>query len=1256
MDSILNLLLQNFFVAVAIGIIGCSFFLYASKRGSVLIQFFCLALLDFVILVLGAESFTGAALTILFVGTARVLGIVTLTQLCAEAKTAKLAGLSGIGQRRPVTALLFAFSLFAALGISPFLTPDAKVFVMLAAFDAGNLPGVAVLVLSSIFSLVVTIGLVQALWLDHGAFSFAKEPFINAKNLPALVLALALVLMGVYAHDLTAFVVNFAGLRVGSIPHIVVEWNLAGFVLFGAALAVTLLRNVSRIAAYALGLVAFVAAGFLLLSMIEVTPLARLFAAIITVMGGLVWLYSYGYFQEHCTAPKDKHSELVYSFCFFILFGALFGLATAKHSISFFVFWELMTASSYVLISLAATKAAGRAAKLYFIMSASAAAFLLPAILFLAQGTGSFYWAEMSQNIHAIAPASLTLAAFACLIGFGVKAGLVPAHAWLPAAHPAAPSSISAPLSGVLTKAGIFGLILVVFMVMRSSNLWQAHSAIISTGFFTTLTIIGAITMIYGELMALMQKDIKRLFAYSTIGQIGEITLTLSVCSILATTGVLFHVLNHAIMKDLLFLASGAMILRAGGQTLHDLKGLGKKMPFTVGCTVIGLLSIMGLPPFAGFMSKYMMIVALAEKSVYLAGLMLLASLAGCVYYMRIIRVLVFEPCAHENIVEAPLSMRVPLGILAGLCILFGIMPKLGLALVVPVVGEFTTANPTFAFNLLPQVNWQMFSVILLLAGFVPFIKRDNPKFLGLFTAAALFAVALCVLIFRGSLDSLSFAFAMIVPLIGAVNMYYASDYMSHSHAQWRFYSFFLFMCAGLIGVATSRDLFTFFVFWEIMSSWSLYFVIVHEENAAALKEGFKYFFFNVLGAAFIFLGIATLSTHTGTLEFATLASIMSLLSKSQVTLIVSLIAIGFVMKAAQLPFRIDVQMHPATAPTPVSGYISSVLLKSALFGLAKLFFALGGLAFFANTLGRIALQEVILWVGGITIVMAAVFAVFQSDVKRMLIYSTVSQLGYMVLALALCTSLGVAGGLLHLANHVLFKNLLFLVAGALILQTGKHSLDEMGALATKMPKTFVLFAIGAMCVIGVPPSNGFTSKWIIYHALMEQGYVLLAILSLVGSVLTLAYFTKFMHKAFLGQASAKADIEVIDPPKNMILAMNVLAIGCIITSVFPGVLLFPINIILGELALPQLDIALWGIASGRGAWNATTTSIFALVLIFGSYRLLASLTKKRRISEIHTCGIAPEDLQLQESSQNVYTTPAALAKNAKNRLAPKTF
>ena len=382
-------------------------------------------------------------------------------------------------------------------------------------------------------------------------------------------------------------------------------------------------------------------------------------------------------------------------------------------------------------------------------------------------------------------------------------------------------------------------------------------------------------------------------------------------------------------------------------------------------------------------------------------------------------------------------------------------------------------------------------------------------------------AATLAAIAFSSSkLDIYSLCFALLIAFVGLLNILYSLGYMRHSHAQNRYYMFFVMMIGGLIGVATSRDFFSFFIFWEIMSSWTLYFSIIHEETEDSLKEGFKYFIFNYVGASITFLGLLLITVGTGTFDMSTAAQNLKSMDLRTAVCAISLMTVGLLMKAAVLPFRIDFQMHPATAPTPVSGYISSVLLKSAPYWLIRLFFILGGISVFARLAASgntPVLLTVVSWIAGLTIIGAGAMALVQRGIKRLLIYSTVSQIGYIILGLSLGTTLGLTGALLHFLNHMFFKDLLFLAAGAIMVQAHAHNLDEVSGLGKKMPVTMAFFMVGALSLAGVPPFSGFTSKWIIYEAAMQQGQVFLAILSLVGSVLSMAYFVKFMHSAFFG-------------------------------------------------------------------------------------------------------------------------------------------
>ncbi|MCL1985475.1 MAG: oxidoreductase, partial [Betaproteobacteria bacterium] len=1170
----------------------------------------------------GTSGMLGALLFALFQLAARGLAFTALHALSEDGVSPTAVSLRGIASRKPLTAWIFGLGLLAALGASPFLVPEGRVFLIQAIVQISLWPALLAAFCSTVF-IWLSVEAVQRVCLEHPPLHHPELPGVSraiasVARAPASVMlpALAVAALGLWRSPLTEALGNLFGLKQlhGEFWHPVALVLYAGaFVTAAAGLFNARLREWCSVACMA------GAFGMALHS--PLAPLPHLFVLLITGIGFVVTLYSVGYMAH-------SHRLAAYYFFLPLTFASLTGIVTSTDMGAFYGYWELMTFASYFLVAHDGDHRSCNAALKYYVMCAGGAFLMLPGLMLV--GGGATAMSAVAAASAKLPPQTLQCAVALGLAGFAVKAGLVPLHSWLPDAHPAAPSSVSGPLSGLITKMGIFGMVLFISLMGPAALRLAGPAGFTWMGYCVTL--MGGLTLVYGELMALRQEDVKRMLAYSTLGQLGEITLVLGLGSYLATVGALAHVINHAIMKDLLFLGAGALILRVGSRKLADLAGIGREMPWTVSCMAVGLIAIMGLPPFGGFMSKYLMIQACVSSGhAEMAALILLGSMVGLIYYTRILRVLVFEerPAGAAKVEEAPLTIRLALTLLAGCAVIPGLAPQLLVTLVEPVASA-TFIVPPEAEGIFRSitVSWPGFVLLPFAGALLPILLHKRPAAAGWSTVAVLLATALYVGLAGRNLDTLSYAFALIVPLVGALNMAYAVGYLAHSHQQWRFYSAFCCMCAGLVGIASSQYLFSFFLFWEIMSSWALYLAIAHESTREALHEAFKYFFFNVFGAGFIFVGMAVLGPACPLSAKVAALSLGGSMGSLAVAGAVALLAVGFVMKAAQLPFRIDWQMHPALAPTPVSGYISSVLLKSAILGLVKLFLLLSGplMAGFAlDMVSQTAIQYVVMWIGGITIIMAAVQALLQTDLKLVFIYSTVSQIGYMVLAVATGSSLGLAGGLLHVANHVFFKDLLFLVCGAVMLQTGSHTLDFLGGIGRKMPLTLLAFAVGGLSVVGVPPSNGFTSKWIIYHALMEAGEPFLALLSLVGSVITLAYIAKFLHAAFLGQPSQNLD-QVHEAPKVMLIPMMILSAGTVITGVFPGLLLGPINEILAEYNIPRLHVALTGIISGAGAWNAATVALMVFVAFSGAWFTLLRLVRaNERTTDVHTCGIPPE-------------------------------
>lgn len=298
-------------------------------------------------------------------------------------------------------------------------------------------------------------------------------------------------------------------------------------------------------------------------------------------------------------------------------------------------------------------------------------------------------------------------------------------------------------------------------------------------------------------------------------------------------------------------------------------------------------------------------------------------------------------------------------------------------------------------------------------------------------------------------------------------------------------------------------------------------------------------------------------------------------------------------------------------------------------------------------------MMTIVSWIGGLTIIGAGAMALVQRGIKRLLIYSTVSQIGYIVLGLSLGSSLGLTGALLHFVNHMFFKDLLFLAAGAIMVQAHVKNLDQISGLGRKMPVTLLFFMVGALSLAGVPPFSGFTSKWIIYEAAMANGQVFLAILSLAGSVLSMAYFIKFMHAAFFGVPSKNSE-NVKEAPWTMLVPMGVLSVISIVLGIMPGLPLAVISKVLSLAGMSAPAYTLFSVDTPIGTGQVgVITMLILLALVIGLVFLLSN-SKKVRYTDAYTCGVSDiEADKINVSSQNMFEPATKLIKRLHKLIVP---
>ncbi len=390
-------------------------------------------------------------------------------------------------------------------------------------------------------------------------------------------------------------------------------------------------------------------------------------------------------------------------------------------------------------------------------------------------------------------------------------------------------------------------------------------------------------------------------------------------------------------------------------------------------------------------------------------------------------------------------------------------------------------------------------------------------------------------------LDALTTLLLLVVSMVGLAVSLYSVDYMRRFTSRSHFYSLFMLMVCGMNGVILAGDLFNLYVFLEVaaIASYSLVaFGCAHEE----LEASFKYIVLGSLSSALILTGVALVYGITGTLNLGHIAErVAETGMEAPLLLAFGLFIVGFGFKSALVPFHAWLPDAHPSAPAPVSAMLSGVLIKAiGVYVLARLAFNVFGIS-------DIAL-EMLRWLGLLSMVVGGLLAVGQKDIKRLFAFSSISQVGFMVLGLGLATPLGIVGALYHLVNHSMFKSLLFLNAGAVEYATGTRNLKQLGGLNRMLPVTGATSLVGSMSIAGVPPFNGFWSKLIIVLACIESGYYGLATAAVLVSIVTLAYQLKVQRMAFFA-ALPDALANIRREPPMMALAMILLAVGCIALS-----------------------------------------------------------------------------------------------------------
>jgi len=352
----------------------------------------------------------------------------------------------------------------------------------------------------------------------------------------------------------------------------------------------------------------------------------------------------------------------------------------------------------------------------------------------------------------------------------------------------------------------------------------------------------------------------------------------------------------------------------------------------------------------------------------------------------------------------------------------------------------------------------------------------------------------------------------------------------------------------------------------------------------------------SIAGSAAYLLGMFSLYASYSTFNIADIAARISTASSGYLLSILILFSITFGIKNALVPLHIWLPDAHSEAPSPFSAVLSGILIKMGTYGFVLSMYVLVGLKTLSHLgHGILSFHSILAILAAITILIPTFIALMQDDAKRVLAWSSIAQVGYIILGIAIGTSLGFAGGMFHFLNHASFKALLFMAVGAVEYRTGTRDLNSLGGIIKRMPLTFAVALIGALGLIGFPLTNGFVSKWLIYKTLVLGKDPFLAFVALFGTWGTILYAYKILHNIFMGQLPEDYK-DVREAPFSMQLPMVILSIIVILFGILPGIPLKIINSIGVSFGFKSLAVNIWGIASDTGALN--TINIFSAVLV----------------------------------------------------------
>ena len=794
---------------------------------------------------------------------------------------------------------------------------------------------------------------------------------------------------------------------------------------------------------------------------------------------------------------REKYAVML---LYLVIVTGIQGMVMTRDMFNLFVFLEIVSIATYGLLSLGSTTAALSAAFKFLMATIVASTLFLLGTMLLYAVTGMLNIDDLIANRAAIEGpvgfAALMLL-LACLL---LELKPFPANGWGLDVYETAPSGVAS-LIATGVSAGVF------FALYNLFPLFESYAQVIA--------VLGAATFVVSNLIGLAQTNVQRLLGYSSVGQMGLVSTALALlhlldaeASIPLVVGGLF--VNHLFAKAGLFWLAGYV----GGRHIKDWSLLTDKAAIFVFALLI--CAIAGLPPFPAFWAKWQLIFALASGGGYVwIALVLLGSLLEAAFLFR------WFGQSLRRATESSESRRDPLSLL----------PIFASALLLFLCGYFAAR--------LTGLNSLWVALPLGAGAAVYLLDRLSGRVKGVLVFVLLALNAFWIM---RDMSGINYLFTVLL-CAGSLTLMIACLYRADERPG--FYPLLAVLLLSLCGLPHASTSLEFFFLFELVTL-SSYFLIARRREAVA--DAFSYLIFSLAAGYFLLVGFAMAHAATGSEALAAL-----LTSGKNAGAAFVLLAIGFLIKAGTIGVHVWLPGAYAEAEDDVSAILSAVVSKVPIFGLLIGAYAAirsGTDLTFAYGLG---------WIGMLTALAGAILAVQQDDVKRMLAYSSMSQLGYIVTAIGLMSHLGWVTALYLTANHLMTKGILFLVAAAIILRTGSRTFADLGGLARLMPFTFAAAAIAIVAMSGLPPLAGFGGKWLLLSAMMEKGWYGPIAMGFLATFVGFLYMARFIQAIFLDPPKTRR-AKMAESPAAFLVSQYLLILGILVMSFLPKLLIVPIS------------------------------------------------------------------------------------------------